>query len=42
MTADYALPPLDKQAGREITLDHYVHDWEAERRQESQLAISFG
>ena len=33
---------LDKWAGREITPDNYVHDWEAGRRQESQLAISFG
>ena len=29
MTADYALPPPDKWAGREITPDNYVHDWEA-------------
>ena len=42
MTADYALPPPDKWAGREIAPDDYVHDWEAGRRQESQLAISFG
>ena len=42
MAADYALPPLEKWAGREITPDNYVHDWEAWKRQESQLAISFG
>ena len=42
MTADYALPPPDKQAGKEIAPDDYVHDWEPGRRQESQLAISFG
>ena len=41
-TADHALPPLDEQAGREIAPDDYAHDWEAGRRQESQLAISFG
>ena len=28
-TVDYALPPPDKQAGREIAPDNYVHDWEA-------------
>ena len=42
MTADDALPPLDEWAGREITPDDYAHDWKAGRRQESQLAISFG
>ena len=42
MTVDYALPPPDKWAGREIAPDDYAHDWEAGRRQESQLAISFG
>ena len=42
MTADHALPPPDKQDGREITPDNYAHDWEAGRRQNSQLAISFG
>ena len=42
MTADHALPPPDKWAGREITPDDYAHDWEAGRRQESELAISFG
>ena len=42
MTADYALPPLGYWAGIEITPDDYVHDWEAGRRQESQLAITFG
>ena len=42
MTVDHALPPPDKQAGREIAPDDYAHDWEAGRRQESQLAISFG
>ena len=42
MTADYAIPPPNKWAGREITPDDYVHDWKAVRRQESQLAISFG
>ena len=40
-TADHAPPAPDKQAGREVTPDDYVHDWEAGRRQESQLAISF-
>ena len=35
MTVDYALPPPDEWAGREIAPDNYVHDWEAERRQES-------
>ena len=35
MTADYALPPPDKWAGREIVPDDYAHDWEAGRRQES-------
>ena len=35
MTADYALMPPDKWAGREITPDDYVHDWKAGRRQES-------
>ena len=29
-------------AGREITPDDYAHDLETGRRQESQLAISFG
>ena len=33
MTVDYDLPPPDEQAGREITPDNYVHDWEAGRRQ---------
>ena len=42
MTADYALPPPNKWADREISPDDYVHDWEAGRRQESQLAITFG
>ena len=42
MTVDHVLPPPDEQAGREITPNDYVHDWEAGRRQESQLAISFG
>ena len=42
MTVDYALPLPDKQAGRDIAPDNYVHDWEAERRKESQLAITFG
>ena len=42
MTADYALLPLDEWAGREIAPDDYVHDWEAGRRQDSQLAITFG
>ena len=32
----------DKWAGREIAPDDYAHDLEAGRRQESQLAISFG
>ena len=41
-TVDHPLPPPDKWAGREITPDDYAHDWEAGRRQESQLAISFG
>ena len=40
MTADHTLPPLDEWAGREIAPDNYVHDQEAGRRQESQLAIS--
>ena len=42
MTADHALPLPDKWAGRQIAPDNYVHDWEAGRRQESKLAISFG
>ena len=42
MTVDYALPPSDEWAGREIAPGNYVHDWEAGRREESQLAISFG
>ena len=42
MTADYTLPPPDKWVGREIAPDDYAHDQEARRRQESQLAISFG
>ena len=42
MTGDYALPPPDLWAGREITADDYAHDWEAGRRQESQLAITLG
>ena len=32
MTADHTLPAPDKWAGREITPDDYVHDWEAGRR----------
>ena len=35
MAVDYALPPPDKWAGREIAPDNYAHDWEAGRRQES-------
>ena len=35
-------PPPDEWAGREIAPDDYTHDWEAGRRQESLLAISFG
>ena len=42
MTADYALPPPDQWAGRKIAPDNYAHDWEAGRRQKSQLAITFG
>ena len=42
MTVDHALPPPDEWADREIAPDDYVHDWEAGRRQKSQLAISFG
>ena len=42
MTVDYALPPPDQWAGRKITPDDYAHDWEAGRRQKSQLAITFG
>ena len=42
VTADHALPAPDKWAGREIVPDDYAYDWEAGRRQESQLAISFG
>ena len=42
MTADHALSPPAEWAGREITPNDYAHDWEAGRRQESQLAISFG
>ena len=42
MTANHAVPPPDKQAGREIIPDNYAHDQEARRRQKSQLAISFG
>ena len=42
MTADNALPPPNEQAGREIAPDNYAHDWEAGRRQDCQLAISFG
>ena len=42
MTADHTLPPPDEWAGREIAPDNYAHDQEAGRRQESQLAISFG
>ena len=34
-TADYALSPPDKWAGREIAPDDYAHDREAGRRQES-------
>ena len=34
--------PQTNGAGREITLDNYAHDLEAGRRQESQLAITFG
>ena len=41
MTVDYTLPPPDEWAGREITPDNYAHDWEAGRRQESQVTISF-
>ena len=42
MTVDHALPPPDEWAGRKIAPDKYVYDWEAGRRQKSQLAISFG
>ena len=35
MTVDYALPPPDKWACREISPDDYAHDWKAGRRQES-------
>ena len=42
MTADYTLPAPDQWAGRKIAPDNYVHDWEAGRRQKSQLAITFG
>ena len=35
MTADHALPPPDKHAGREITPDDYAHDQKDERRQKS-------
>ena len=35
MTVDHALPPPDKQAGREIAPDDYAHDLEAGRGQES-------
>ena len=42
MTADHALPTPDKWAGKEVTPDDNAHNQEAGRRQESQLAISFG
>ena len=42
MTADYTLPPTDEWTGREIAPDDYAHHCEAGRRQESQLAVSFG
>ena len=42
MITYYALPPPDKWAGREIAPDDYAHDWEAGRRQETRLAITFG
>ena len=35
MTADHALPPQDKWAGREIASDNYAYDQEAGRRQKS-------
>ena len=35
MTADHAIPPPDKWAGRQITPDNYAHDWEAGRRQKA-------
>ena len=35
MTADHALPPPNKWAGREITPDDYAHDWETGRRQKA-------
>ena len=41
MTADHALPTPDKLAGRKITPNDYVHDWEAGRRKESQLANAY-
>ena len=34
--------PQANGAGREIAPDDYAHDWEAGRRQESWLAITFG
>ena len=42
MTADHTLPPQTNGASREIAPDDYAHDQEAGRREESQLAISFG
>ena len=35
MTVGYAQPSPEEWAGREITPDNYVHDWQAGRRQES-------
>ena len=34
-TVDHALPPPDKQAGREIAPDDYAYDLEAVRRQKA-------
>ena len=42
MAADHALPPPDEWADIGIAPDYYAHDQEAGRRQNSQLAISFG
>ena len=35
MTVDYALPPPDEWACREVAPDNYAHEWEAGKRQES-------
>ena len=42
MTTDHALPPTNEWVDREIAPDDYANDWEAGRRQKSQLAITCG